>query len=436
MHSSENSAVNYIVRFWCGENANRVKYVSAPPEKTEKAVYILRSAFFDEGVYGTADSIPSVPLKMLNGIPILFGNPTVEFRRSCVVIQADLIASAYFLISRYEEYIRPDTVDRYGRFPGRESLPFKGGFVERPVVDEYGILINRFLKQLGYPVEPVGKGEIYLTHDIDTPWKQFTFFSACKRVAADFFRNGKLKFYPFRVKKGDIEKDPLYTFPQLIRADGKLPEAKVIYFIKGNGHKRPEDAKPYINSPLFSKLLSLLLDSGARVGYHISYRAGCDPRLIPDELAQVEKVCGVKITQARNHYLASKRPADFLALLNAGVREDFTMGYADVPGFRLGTSKSIRWINPQNRELTDLLLHPLLIMDVTLTGGKYLRLDRNEMIKLGDTVLGNALAVGGDICLLWHNNDFQMSAGNLKWMLYAHFLTTVRENSNASDKKI
>ncbi len=42
-------------------------------------------------------------------------------------VHADIIASTYFLISRYEEMVRRGLRDEHGRFPGKESLPYRAG---------------------------------------------------------------------------------------------------------------------------------------------------------------------------------------------------------------------------------------------------------------------------------------------------------------------
>ena len=36
-------------------------------------------------------------------------------------------------------------------------------------------------------------------------------------------------------------------------------------------------------------------------------------------------------------------------LEKAGITDDFTIGYPDVAGFRLGTSRPVHWINPENK---------------------------------------------------------------------------------------
>ena len=40
------------------------------------------------------------------------------------------------MLSRYEEYL-PHIKDEYGRFEAKESLAFKYGFLEIPIVDKW-----------------------------------------------------------------------------------------------------------------------------------------------------------------------------------------------------------------------------------------------------------------------------------------------------------
>ena len=61
------------------------------------------------------------------------------------------------------------------------------------------------------------------------------------------------------------------------------------------------------------------------------------------------------------------------------------MGFADKIGFRLGTSKNVKWINPVSGKLTDLKLHPLQIMDVTLTD--YMKLEYKEALNMCKSII-------------------------------------------------
>ncbi|OAV66709.1 hypothetical protein Barb6_02535 [Bacteroidales bacterium Barb6] len=106
--------------------------------------------------------------------------------------------------------------DEHGRFPGRESLSARAGFLHRPVVDEYGRLLHRWLRQAGVPLpeEKQGIRKIYLTHDVDAPflyrsWKGFVRSLLDKRGIAASLKG----------KFGALESDPYYTFPDIFRQE-------------------------------------------------------------------------------------------------------------------------------------------------------------------------------------------------------------------------
>ena len=48
----------------------------------------------------------------------------------------DIFGASFFMLSRYEEYL-PHIKDEYGRFEAKESLAFKYGFLEIPIVDKW-----------------------------------------------------------------------------------------------------------------------------------------------------------------------------------------------------------------------------------------------------------------------------------------------------------
>ncbi|MFC2042988.1 DUF7033 domain-containing protein [Chloroflexota bacterium] len=62
-----------------------------------------------------------------------------------LVINVDIIASAFFMLTRLEEPAS-SIQDDHGRFPASASLAFKQNFLERPIVDEYGLILREWLK--------------------------------------------------------------------------------------------------------------------------------------------------------------------------------------------------------------------------------------------------------------------------------------------------
>jgi hypothetical protein len=83
------------------------------------------------------------------------------------------------------------------------------------------------------------------------------------------------------------------------------------------------------------------------------------------------------------------------------------MGFADIAGFRLGTCRAVRWIDTENQKLTSLVLHPLLIMDNTLSDERYMNLKVDEAFRYCKNLIDEVKKNNGELVLLWHNNSVE-----------------------------
>ena len=72
------------------------------------------------------------------------GENAVLFKTENADHAFDIFAAVFYLISRYEEYL-PHTEDMYGRYAHENSIAFKSGFLNIPLVN---IWINEFRKAL------------------------------------------------------------------------------------------------------------------------------------------------------------------------------------------------------------------------------------------------------------------------------------------------
>ena len=401
------STIRYIIRFLFGEQGeNAIAYSDEPIAQIEKPIVIRPSTFFTAELFGKADSMPNIPLKEWRGIPILFGEPFDLFENGKLVIEADIIASSFFLLSRYEEVINQER-DCYGRFLGKRSLPGKSGFLHRPVVEEYAAVVVELAKKNGVSLRlPCNSFDsIFLTHDVDIPWDNFSIFGMVKRIAVILLRDHKLDFYPIWNRLGRPERDPVYSFEDIIRYDSALADGQPIYFLKSGSSNCPEDGFDYLGTEAAKRLIDRIKASGARIGYHVSFGAGKHPERIKEELSRLRKITGEQIITSRNHYLRSMEPRDFYDLIQNGIEEDFTMGYADVAGFRLGTCRAVNWISPYDGSVTPLVLHPLTIMECSLSGKQYMGLSYEEMKAYSFQLIDACFRFGGEVTLLWHNKS-------------------------------
>jgi hypothetical protein len=428
-----NELISYLVRFLLGEHVppetdSLIAYTSDAAAFRSRKIAIVPSGFFDENVYRTAGSLPALPLRQMDGVPVLFGRPQIERSGDTLVVYADIVASACFLLSRYEEIVRRDVRDVHGRFPGRESLPFRAGFIGRPVVDEYGRLLRKWLVQSGVQVSepPQAIRHVHLTHDVDAPF-------ACRswRNVARGLKEGKNIAALLRARFGKPEDDPYYTFPWMLEKDASVREAlgedrcSIHLFLKAKGRARQDRPRYDPRSRDIGRLCRLADLHGGITGLHASYEAGRKPALIAAEKERLEKALRRTVTSNRHHFLASREPEDMAALEKAGITDDFTAGYADTAGFRLGTSRPVRWINASNRTLSNLTLHPLAVMDSTLSESKYMGLSAEEAREYCFRLAEETKRAHGELVLLWHNTSVVEGAGYHR-ELYGRILDKIK----------
>ena len=164
----------YIISYLLHHNPqleSLVGYGAYCLKNNDYKVLIVPSGFFSDANFGLIQSEPTLPLTQVEGVPLLFGSPQIEMHGEQMVVYADIIASSFYLMSRYEEMIFPDTHRvAHGRFKGKESLPYRGGFLNRPLGDEYGALLRQLMRHAGVEVDEPKQAysSIVLTHVVDT----------------------------------------------------------------------------------------------------------------------------------------------------------------------------------------------------------------------------------------------------------------------------
>lgn len=421
----------YLIGFLLGkQNRHLVGEISYGKHPSAKVV-IIPSAFFEKDIYLTQASMPRLPLNEVEGVPLLFGDGRIVQNGHQVIVYADIIASTYFLVTRYEECLNHKDRDQYGRFIGTKSLPYRAGFMMRPIVDEYGKLLRGWLRETGDHVKepPAVFQHIYLTHDIDEIWQWDNLYRAFRTFGKKALRHHRDVFESLKAWCNYEKYDNIYTFPWLADSDQRVMEkvgagtCTSVYFVKGGGGaKSPLDNAYYKRTRRVRKLIGYLKAKGAVFGLHASMAAGQVPQAIMGEKERLEHISGEEVTWNRNHYLCSKEPEDMEYLVLAGITDDFTMGYADVAGFRLGTSRAVRWINPLKKELTSLTLHPLTVMECTLDAGQYMDLDEEEAFGVICQMLAAVREHNGEAVLLWHNTSVAKTDTGYQRRLYGKTL--------------
>ena len=433
------NTIKYIIQFLLGEYVpqkivDKIGYTSDEKKFHKFKIVIIPSNFFDAEIYGTEQSLPELPLKILEEIPVFYGEPKIETIGKTVVIHADIIASAYFLISRYEEFVRKTVRDVHGRFPGKQSLPYRAGFIDRPIVDDYGLLLRSILRQQGENIpEPEAKiNKIYLTHDVDrlTHFRNVRGFLGGVLRGLRYPREMRLAFASFF---GKLKDDPWYTFPYLFKLDVGLRNkvgdnyCQPVVFIRSGGKCREDKPFPNLYHPDYKTLIRYCKRRNIAIGLHTSYEAGINPQLVTEEKQRLEHLAKVHVSYSRSHFLCSREPQDMMALIDAGITDDFTMSYADMAGFRLGTCRPVKWINPATMEVQNLTLHPLAIMDMSLSDKRYMYMNAHEAEMYCCQLADHVKNYNGELVLLWHNTSVEHTPRSYHRDLYKNIIKYLRD---------
>lgn len=398
--------IQYIIEFLLYGNkqaAQLVGYTNNSEEWSNYKVIIKPNGHFGkELVYPDLTEI-----KLSEYVPTIDTNKQDDYNEEKIVhiIETDIVYTTFFFISRAEELL-DNRRDEHGRFLAKYSILGTNNRLMIPLVDEYARML---MKLLEIDLPKPNYTNIYLSHDIDS-LAQYRHL----RGAIGGILRGEIRAVAYALRA--IQHDPIYTFSWLISHDKTVDRAEVIYFVKdtpGKGYDYPQYKLTGIDYLQTHKLLN---NSGARIGWHSSYFGA------PSPLKQQDKTINYQLH--RSHYLRCSID-QMQRLVDMGVKDDFTMMFADHIGFRLQTTRAVKWINPKTWQLTNLTLHPMTIMDCTLSNEQYMQLTEDEAYFLCQQLFEKIYQNAGEVILLWHNSI--ISKNGYHRSLYPKLLNILRE---------
>ncbi|MBN2813120.1 MAG: polysaccharide deacetylase family protein [Bacteroidales bacterium] len=314
----------------------------------------------------------------------------------------DLFSAAFYLLSRYEEYL-PFVPDRYGRFEAGQSIAFRHNFLHEPVIDQWIQLFGKALAAK-FPGLSIHKRRFRFvpTFDVDIPWafRHSGWLriagSLARHAMAFHFREVRLRL---AVLTGSIP-DPYDIYDYVRNLEETHHFRAHFFFLSGNSGKY--DINYPLNTRAFRSLLRQM-DAERAVGIHPSVKSNKSISRLRAEYEKFARILGKAPKISRQHFLNLKFPETYDRLISLGIETDYSMGYASQPGFRAGTTLPFRFYHLKNETETPLVIHPFAVMDVTLR--QYLGLNSGEAIDLLCKLIRKVRRVNGVFTSLWHNES-------------------------------
>lgn len=334
----------------------------------------------------------------------------------------DLLAATFYMVSRYEEYL-PHRQDEHGRFEASQSVAGQAGFLHLPVVDQWAAMLRKLL-QNRYPdiSLPARNYNFVQTVDIDAAWcyAHKGIFRTVVGTLRDLVGRHDIDEVRrrWRVLCGK-EKDPFDTFDYIIEQRQRAPGSYLIFFALLADYDQYDKPSNYQN-PHTRELLQHLGDH-AKMGIHPGYPSLDEPGKVDLEAKRLEEILHRTIVRSRYHFLRLQLPRSYRILLHAGLRHDYTMGYADTIGFRAGISVPFPFYDLERDMETELTIHPFCVMDTTLQ--KYMKLTPDQAVEAYRSLIADVREVGGNFCCIVHNQNLGELFGWKGWrMVYEQMI--------------
>jgi hypothetical protein len=296
----------------------------------------------------------------------------------------------------------PYEPDEHLRFRSTESLAFHLGIIEIPIVNLWVIrfkqtLISWFGNSISFQ-EP--HYQFIPTIDIDNAWAYA--HKGIRRTVGGLWhdrKNMEAKNIRYQVLRGN-QSDPYHTYGLLNHFHTEASVQAIWFFLVGTyGHF---DKNISTRNRHFQELIRAVAKVGP-VGLHPSYASNSAPSGIHHEADILSGILHQPVTRSRQHFLRVRLPDTYRALSHLGILEDYTMGYADCPGFRAGIASPFTFFDLEENKITDLTVYPFQVMDTCLQ--RYLKLSPDDSIKKITEIVDQIRKVNGTFISLWHNES-------------------------------
>lgn len=324
-------------------------------------------------------------------------------------IPFDIFAASFYLISRYEEYL-PHVKDIHGRYTAAQSLAYKNGFLEKPVVDIWAFKLLEVLKERFPDYSYKKRTYKYIsTVDIDNAfaYKHKSLIRTLGGFFNDFLKLRLLNVWYRLAVILKIKKDPFNTFPQILYLK-KAHSIRTIFFCTV-GNYTTFDTNVSASKNNYRLLIKDLVDY-ARVGLHPSYFTMQNVALLKKEKERLESITNMPVQRSRQHYLRFNLPETYQQLIDLEIQEDYSMGYASNVGFRASTCTPFYFYDLDFEIQTPLKVFPFALMDTTLND--YLKITPKQSLGKIRDLRNEVKAVNGMFITLFHNESL---SDHLRW---------------------
>ncbi|MDA1012919.1 MAG: polysaccharide deacetylase family protein [Planctomycetota bacterium] len=324
----------------------------------------------------------------------------------------DLVAWTFLFLTRWEEVHRPQTLDAHGRIDRSGLLAVRHGFHQRPIVDEWALVLRAWIERLRPGVvAPLRRPTLRLTHDVDHPLRFPTLASVARRAIGTALRsNGRLD-HVVRESIHGLRSRCNYECDANYRSLCRFMDFEEQLGLRGHYYFMSADPSTFddgyrLQREPYRSIIREVQRRGHVVGWHPGYVAVDDAVVFQREHERIARAVSdiggdANHIGGRHHYLRWNPATSWDQWSAAGLSFDSSVGFADCVGFRCGTSHPYPVFSLSIQRELELMEAPLHIMECGLE--RECSGDLNVMRSRAETIVNRSIAVGGQCVVLIHN---------------------------------
>ncbi|MBL4938126.1 polysaccharide deacetylase family protein [Clostridium sp. YIM B02515] len=391
-------------------------------------IWIIESGLFSDS-YLKSESLP-VEVNYYNTLPIFFFDEKYNFyelkENSRFIINNDIIQTAFFFLTCYEDYVVND-YDKYGRANIEKSILYKNNLLSIPVVNmliQYLIdLLNKYY-HLDISVKPLWGDKNFasiLSHDVDCiskflPFKKELRLQLSLLIADKRPKQFCNRFFGYINKKINKRyKDPFDTFEYILKIEEKYGFKSTFYFMADN--------KTYmVTDKATQSIVQKIKSYNSEIGFHPGLGTSNNIEIFNKQKQLFNKYIGRNNKLGiRQHYLSFISGTTWEIQNDAGAIYDTSICYPQVAGFKAGYCLPYKVYSLSRNTVLDFWEVPLIVMEGSLL--QYMKLNGDEAKIYCINLINEVEKYNGVFALLWHNSAIcdeynPFSKDLFKWIYY------------------
>lgn len=375
---------------------------------------VIKDVFFSESKQKYYEDLNSIPVhafeftsKLGKSLDLIYGFDHEELGTSGAFLGADIVGSAYYLLSGWEECTLQlhGKVDIHGRAVEDELFLIRNGLYKKPLINEYVEYLRVLFQFYGVEVKNPHKYKMVLTHDVDHIYK-WKSLKGMVRSLGGLLLKGELMLVIFSLwnilsSRLNKAKDVYFNFNKILDILKENKLSAYFFFMAANPSGRDDGYR--VDDENLKKVLSQINNEGHCIGFHPGYYTSAHKEEFDRQLLELKKVSASEVICGRQHYLKYQMPSTFKIWENAGFQWDSSRGFNSRVGFKCGVCYSFPIIDFQEVRVLNITEKPLIFME-TNTFSKFSTSE--ELLEEIEGIVSLVKKYSGDFVALWHNSNF------------------------------